>query len=97
MKVRPVADDSGAVVGYSFRCPGCECGHVYYVAGSLVWSFNGDLGGPSFEPSLLNTCEPHPDPRKRRCHLHLRAGVLEFYEDCSHDYAGKLYPLPDID
>ena len=95
LKVQPKADDTGAIVGYVFHCPGCEHGHIYYVTGPVAWSFNGDVDNPTFEPSLLNTCEPHPDPKKRRCHLYVRNGRIEFCADCAHDWAGKSYEMPD--
>jgi hypothetical protein len=94
MKLRPVTDGSG-VVGYSFFCPGCEHAHVFYTAGPLVWAFDGDLESPTFSPSLLNTCEQHPDPKQRRCHLFLTAGKLHLLQDCAHDKAGQVVDLPD--
>jgi hypothetical protein len=96
-RLKPAVNDAGAVVGYVFHCPGCEHGHIYYVSGPMVWSFNGDLASPSFTPSLLNTCKPHPDPKQRRCHLFLTAGKLHFCRDCSHDLAGQVVDLPDMD
>ena len=92
MKVTPKADDSGAIVGYVFHCPGCEHGHIFYTP---RWAFNGALDRPTFTPSLLNTCDLHPDPKQRRCHLFLTNGVLHFCNDCSHDFAGKTFELPE--
>jgi hypothetical protein len=94
MKLKPFVAD-GVLHGYSFFCPGCDHGHIFYVAGSLVWTFNNDLELPTFSPSLLNTCENHPDPKQRRCHLVLTAGKLNYMGDCSHDLAGKEIDLPD--
>ena len=28
MKLKPVVDTTGALLGYAFRCPGCEHTHV---------------------------------------------------------------------
>lgn len=95
-KIRRSVDDSGNTVGWVFHCPGCEHGHIYYVSGNLTWSFNGDVDRPTFTPSLLNTCPNHPDPKQRRCHLFLTDGRLNFCNDCSHDYSGKTFDLPDI-
>jgi hypothetical protein len=100
MKIKPVwhgshrVDDS-TVVGWSFHCPGCGRAHVFYVQGKLVWTFNGDHDRPTFEPSLLNRCPPHVDPKMRVCHLTLTAGVLTFHPDCTHDLAGQSVPLPE--
>lgn len=96
MKLRPKADDAGEIVGYVFHCPGCEHGHIFYVRGSVAWSFNGNVDRPTFQPSLLNTCANHPDPKQRRCHLYLTDSRLTFLADCSHDYAGKTFDLPEV-
>jgi hypothetical protein len=94
VKLRPVTDSSG-VVGYSFFCPGCDHGHVFFVAGSMVWAFDGNLESPTFSPSLLNTCPQHPDPKQRCCHLFLTAGKLHFLSDCTHALAGQIVDLAE--
>ena len=96
VRVRPHTDDQGVVAGYVFHCPGCEHGHIFYTSGNVTWKFNGNVDNPTFSPSLLNTCESHPNPKWRRCHLFLTDGKLRFCADCSHDYAGKTYELPDM-
>jgi hypothetical protein len=95
-KLRPVKED-GVIRGYVFHCPGCEHGHIFNVTGALTWSFNGNLESPTFQPSLLNTCPNHPEPKNRRCHLNLTAGRVFFHNDCAHSYAGKNYDLPDVE
>jgi hypothetical protein len=87
------------VDGFSFYCPGCDHGHVFYTTAppdrpeAPTWEFDGNLEAPTFTPSLLNTCEKHPDPKQRRCHLNLTAGRLVFHGDCSHDMAGQVVEL----
>jgi hypothetical protein len=93
VKVKPVRTDAGNLVGYGFYCPGCDHGHVFYTSGTLTWEFNGDLDKPTFKPSLLNTCEPHPDPKQRRCHLVLTDGIIHYCGDCTHDLKGQSVPL----
>ena len=88
MKLRPLKDDADATIGFFFYCPGCDHGHVFYTAGPTTWGFNGDHEHPTFTPSLLNTCEKHPDPKQRRCHMNLTSGKLIFHADCAHDLAG---------
>jgi hypothetical protein len=61
----------------------------------MVWQFNGDLILPSFSPSLLNTCEMHPDSSRRRCHLHMTLGKINYGADCSHSLAGESVDVPD--
>jgi hypothetical protein len=85
---------------YLFHCPGCGHGHAFFVredGGRPSWTFDGNMEAPTFAPSLLNTCELGEERRPHRCHLFLRAGVVEFLSDCTHEYAGKRYPLPDAD
>jgi len=94
MKLKPVTDN-GATIGYSFYCPGCDHGHVFWTSGAMTWSFNGDVASPTFSPSLLNTCPNHPDPKQRVCHLFLHSGRLQFRSDCTHDLAGQTVDLID--
>jgi hypothetical protein len=90
----------GKIVGkrYVFHCPGCGHGHSYEVRTDgkhPSWTFNGNLESPTFQPSLLmygNGTKDMP-----RCHIFLTAGVVDFLGDCQHEYAGKKYPLPDVD
>jgi hypothetical protein len=85
-----------SVEGFSFYCPGCEHRHVFYTSGPVMWTFDGNMEAPTFAPSLLNTCPDHPDPKQRRCHLNLTAGVLVFHADCAHDLAGKTVALVEL-
>lgn len=96
MKLKPLVGDDGALRGYAFYCPGCEHAHVFYTAGPVVWTFDGDLEYPTFAPSLLNTCDTHPDPKQRKCHLNLVGGRLYFHGDCSHGLVDKSVDLPDM-
>jgi hypothetical protein len=100
MKLRPL--DSRTVQGYAFYCPGCEHAHIFYTAyadqkdkGKPRWDFDGNLESPTFTPSLLNTCEKHPDPKQRRCHLNLTAGKIYYHADSAHDLKGQTVDLPD--
>lgn len=95
MKIKPFRRHDGVVAGYSFFCPGCGHTHAFFTEGDLRWNFNGDLERPTFSPSLLNTCDPHPDPKQRRCHLFLTDGRLEYCADCAHDLAGQTVKLVD--
>jgi Family of unknown function (DUF6527) len=95
MKLKPVGNGEGRIVGFAFYCPGCEYGHVFYTEGPVAWAFDNNRDMPTFAPSLLNTCEHHPDPKQRRCHLVLTAGKLHFQPDCTHDLKGQSVDLPD--
>lgn len=95
MKLKPVVNSDGSQAGWAFFCPGCDHAHVYYTSGTLTWAFNGDQERPTFSPSLLNTCDPHPDPKQRRCHLFLTDGKINYCNDCAHDLSGQTIDLPE--
>lgn len=42
---------------YMFWCPGCKCAHAVWTSRAnrtgAVWSFNGNMQRPTFNPSLL--------------------------------------------
>lgn len=86
----------------AFWCPGCdELPHggsglhllpVNTTEHSPSWTWDGNLEAPTLSPSIL-TCANDPGCR---CHSFLRAGVLEFLDDCAHSMAGQHVPLPDL-
>jgi len=50
-KVRRLSNDALA-----FRCPGCKEEHVVTVSGkNPIWTWNGSLDAPTFNPSVLVT------------------------------------------
>ena len=77
---------------YWFWCPGCDEAHMYVVGNKngTSWTFNDDLEKPTFAPSLLYPSKPV------KCHLHVRAGKIEYCGDCQHDLKGKTVDLPDL-
>lgn len=112
-KLKPVTDKNGALVGYSFYCPGCEYRHVFYVhqpyknkdGRELVWQFSGDMDKPSFTPSLVELtgsfAEPTfidpPEIPPTRCHLVMTNGVINFCGDCTHALASQAVEVPNSD
>lgn len=72
-----------------FECPACKCDHSFDVErpGSR-WTWNGDAMFPTVSPSLVVKL-PRRGGGEQRCHLFLRAGVVEFLSDCSHSLAGR--------
>ncbi len=85
----------GAEVGtsYWFWCPGCDEAHQFRVMtdGSRPsWTFDGNMEKPTFSPSLLYPTKPV------KCHLFVRAGVIEFCGDSQHKLAGQKVPLPEL-
>jgi hypothetical protein len=78
-------------------CPGCRCLHRIRItpsptqpAGS-VWQYNGNEQSPTFSPSVLTTCPGHP--RRAVCHIFVKAGEIQFLNDCTHELAGKIVPM----
>lgn len=83
-EVTGLTDPTGEVMWW-FWCPGCEESHAY---STPRWARTGTDEAPTFSPSLLCT-------GTKRCHLFLRAGVLDFLSDCEHPLAGQKVPLPE--
>src|SRR5262249_26563733 len=73
-KIYPVTaaleERKGQVIAYMVWCPGCECGHQFYVLPphkkivngkwtgeweGPVWTFDGNMECPTFTPSMLVT------------------------------------------
>jgi hypothetical protein len=86
---------------YWFWCPGCDTNHRFVTklpTGETgpVWSFDGNLEKPTFSPSL-DCNRGHADPARgvHRCHLFLKAGMVQYLGDCTHEYAGKTIPVQD--
>ncbi|MGQ3486130.1 DUF6527 family protein [Roseovarius pacificus] len=92
-----------------FWCPGCNGVHAVIVDGSRGWTFDGNEQAPTFAPSVLvRGTEPITDdeharimagekitPKPAVCHTFVRAGRIQFLNDCTHDLAGQTVDLPD--
>jgi hypothetical protein len=101
MKLQPFTNSDHSVEGLSFYCPACDHLHAFYTKHAFngvvkeTWNFDGNLDKPSFTPSLKNTCDNHPDPKQRCCHLTVTNGKIKYHDDCSHLMAGRTIDLPD--
>lgn len=90
MKLKVLKSKTGTF--YTFWCEGCEQTHSFEVrfdGGSVfhaTWEFNGDMEKPTFSPSL----------KYPRCHLFVRDGIIDYCNDCYHQYAGSEIPLKDF-
>lgn len=103
-KLEPVTNEAGEVIGYVFRCLGC--GEIHQVAvqpheneNGESWTFNGDLEKPTFNPSIVNRWESQPSTTKlpKRCHLYIVNGNILYLFDCTHDKAGEVVEIPEIE
>ncbi len=88
---------------YWFWCPGCDTNHRFVVKlaegdPGPLWSFDGNLEAPTFSPSLLCNSDATPEDVAlgvHRCHLYLKAGMVQYLGDCTHEYAGKTIPVQE--
>lgn len=89
--------EDGEVWGWSFFCPACDHGHVFYMPRpgyqGPTWTFDGNEETPSFTASLLNMWEEGPTKVPQRCHLYVTAGRIQYLSDCTHPYAGLTVPM----
>lgn len=83
-----------------YWCSGCKSIHTVAVEGKqhngANWSWNGSMEKPTFQPSVLSTYET--PTMKRVCHTYITDGVVNFLDDCTHEFKGQhvpLEPLPD--
>lgn len=90
--------------GFGFWCHGCK--HMHYlptIGNSPVWGFDGNLEAPTFTPSyreFIPAMPDHPRPECRvertTCHLFVKAGQIEYLNDCRHALRG-FHPMTDLD
>lgn len=80
-----------------FFCPACQCGHQVRVAGDVppaVWSWNGSMDLPSFQPSLR--VQFVKEGLDLECHFVVTDGVMHFQGDTSNkEFAGRAVEIPD--
>lgn len=90
-----VATDGDGRTWWHFDCPGC--GRLHGV--NDTWTLNGDVNRPTIQPSVLSTWnEPdgHGGKRKRRCHLFVTDGKIQFCDDSEHDLRGQTVEMLDV-
>ena len=86
-KIKLISEADGRKV-YAFHCPGCKFDHH---PETPKWTFNGDLGKPTFRNSIL-VCG---NDAAARCHSFVTDGRIQFLADCFHDLKGQTVELPD--
>lgn len=65
--------------------------------GTGCWSWNGSTESPTLRPSILTQFDSAAPEKSWRCHSWINEGAAQFLEDCTHEFAGKLLPLLDLD
>ena len=83
-----VIEFDGRFQQWQYWCEGCGDVHAF---GPERHQFNGDLENPTISPSLLESYPGHV------CHSFIKAGVIQYLDDCNHSLAGQTIRLPDID
>lgn len=78
----------------NWYCPGCKRRHGATLKGDYVWEWNGSLESPTLTPSVLTNHIQDPtnvewNKTHRRCHSFVRAGRIQFLDDCEHELAGQ--------
>lgn len=73
-------------------CPGCEQAHRI-TTGRDGWTWDGDFEAPTFSPSVLCTIRGE---NPSRCHCFVRAGQIQFLNDCTHELAGQTVAVPEL-
>jgi len=91
------------IAGYPGRllmeCPGCKMAHHILVGegSGPRWSFNGNMEKPTFSPSILVRYTWGEEQKEVVCHSYINDGVWNFLTDCTHELAGQLVPMIDVE
>jgi len=94
-------------LNWSFFCPGCKCHHgISTTTPGPCWTWNGDVDKPTFSPSLLVRSGPKCDPVTHLapkgapgqvCHSFIKDGMIQFLGDCTHELAGQIVEIPEVE
>lgn len=80
---------------YIYYCPGCRSHHVVHTLSknrcNAQWGFNGNLSRPTFTPSVKSTAGA------KVCHHYVTNGQIHFLQDCTHELAGQVVDMNNID
>jgi hypothetical protein len=98
-----ITDQEGTHKSVMFFCPGCKLYHSVYfekpdTSDVPIWTWNGSLEKPTFQPSILVRWQFGVEDRKDMvCHSFVTEGNIQFLSDCTHELAGQTVPLEDVD
>ncbi len=86
---------------FSFNCPACKQLHGVWTSSKnnkgAKWSFNGNIDKPTITPSLdIKWYKTGTNEIVRRCHSVITAGMISFCGDCTHNLAGQVIEIPEI-
>lgn len=60
------------------------------------WKYNDNEYRPTFSPSILTEYRWEDIRKIKRNHVIIRAGMIQYLSDCTHEYAGKTIYLPRL-
>ena len=83
---------------YQFMCPGCKEIHQVWTDKEdkvSPWDFNGDINKPTISPSIL--VQWSCGNKKFKCHSYIKNGEIQYLSDCTHELAGQIIELPEIE
>lgn len=63
--------------------------------GTGNWTWNGNVDAPTLRPSVLTRMPSSLGIRV--CHSFIKDGQIQFLADCSHEFAGKIMDLLEVD
>lgn len=89
-------DPAFKIVGYKFKCPGCN---VIHTIDNDRWDFNGDYECPTLYPSVNGSGKRvnNGEWYDWRCHSWVKNGKIQFLNDSTHELAGQTVELPEIE
>jgi len=59
------------------------------------WTWNGDTEKPTLKPSILTRLPTYKGVMI--CHSFVTDGLVQFLDDCTHQFAGQTLSLLDVD
>lgn len=74
-----------------FYCPGCKS--FEWINSS--WKFDGNVDNPTIHPSVKSITTLN-GKEVSLCHHFIKAGKIQFLNDCQHELKGQTVDLPDI-
>lgn len=81
-------------------CPACNEIHRYAVGepfnNGAKWKYDEKHESPTLTPSMNIVVGPDDDGRRFICHYWIKAGRIEYLQDCTHALRGLTVPLPPI-
>ena len=82
--------------GLMFWCKGCNMFHSVNLDvnnSPIIWDFDGNYEKPTITPSILVEYTYGPERKNVVCHSFITNGMIQYLQDCTHEFAGETLPL----